>query len=676
MALHELIKPIRLNEHQQRQLGGVLTEIVRDLEQSHSQAFDNIRIHWKWYWAEPKVRVKSWPWPNASNMVAPVIMTQADARTAQDFALLWGAKDKFYTGSSENEEFVRSHLSEVMRFANFAVRAEINPFWAIHDWIHERNVIGGAVIAATWEEDERYLFTPGGKRPQRVVTKRGVRWTHWPAEMILWEPGLDVRESDIVATQRLLRWGDITKMVQGQDGYDKDAVRRLFEFPHEHGSPGAEVRAEKEERAGIDPTLNVSRRRSFDVRTLWIDWPALEGMGVPGLRDAAVVQDDETGERTILPLIVELVPDSREVIRVLPNQYLTVDGNPFFAAYYKRQVGYPRGVGLSKILEQPQRGETTVLNQSLDARTLQISVPFKTTNTKLRERPITPNGGMYVESMGDAEPFAIPGAGPTDPMLVNLLQVFAERIGGSNDPVLGRESRSGGHPSPATNYMGQLQQAAKMAATPTLILGETLSQLGLYTLGLYQQFDTDPTGRIERVFGKPDAKIIQSWLFPVDMTLVGNLQISLTALSDENPQVAMQQAMVVSQATQQYAANVIRVMQLVSNPQAPQPLKDAALQSLRVLGDTHQRFLEAANYDEAREAIFRLEGGDDNAIQQLYAIAQQQLSGAAPGAGAGAGVAAPSGGSPVPPSQPTDVPLPGGPPADAGGGLPELPPVQ
>jgi hypothetical protein len=661
---YKVAEPITLRPETLKTLGGVLSEIVRDLEHVHRRMFNNLRTQWKWYWAEPATPKKNFPWPNASNVVPPVIMTQADARTAQDFSLLYSSKDRMFGGRSENEDFAANYLGEVLRFLNWGVDAEVKPFWTLLDWIHERNVVGGSVFSVTYESKERWMLLPGQKRPQRVMLSCCPKWTHWPAEKILWEPNQSIRESDCVITQRLLNWGAIATMMQtaaDSAPYIEENVLALRKFPHVHGSEGAQIQADKEQRAGIDSAQSISRRAVYDWRTLWIDWPALAGMGIPGLQDAAVVQDDETGDRVRVPLIVELAPDAELVMRILPNPYLAADGNCFFDAYYQRQVGYPRGVGIAKRCEQPQRAQATVVNQAFDGRTSQLAMPFKTTNAKLKERPITPGQGVYVDAMGDIEAFAIPGAGPIDLALANFMQVMAERAGGSNDPSIGRESRSGGHPSPATNYMGQLQQSAKMGAPATLILGETLASAGVYTASLYQQYDTDENNRISRVFGEGDAAKIREWLFPRDMAMAGNLQLSLTALSDDNPQAAIQKAMMTSQVTQMYFGNILKLMQVLSSPQVPPQVKQAGVQAIKVLGNTHRAFLEASDYDEAQEAIFQLEQGEQGGLDKLRELVGGLLpAGASGGAGQGAGM----------PGEPGPIALPGAPQNGAYPGLP------
>ena len=645
----------------------MLTEAVRDLEAAHSHTFANIRAHWKWYEAEPRTQRKTHPWPGASNVVLPVIRTAADATTARFFGLLHGKAAAIWTGRSEDEDFAQRYQGEVVRFMNWAARHEFDTFWGPLDWIREMAVVGGSVMAITWEDRQRHILLPGASEPTLVTTHRGPVWTHWPAERILWEPGQSVRDAEMVVTQTFPTWTELSRMAQLDEGFDAEAIQRAYAHPHLNGSPGAEITADKAMRAGVDSDLQTSRRRIYDRRTLYLDWPILKGLGIRGLEDAVTYQDDKTGKRISVPIWVDLMPDSAEIIRVLPNAYLTHDGNNFFDIYFRKQSGYARGTGLAKILEMSQRGQSSILNQLIDNRTLQNAMSFKTTDPKLREQPITPGQGVLVDDINNTQPFPIPGANQMDMAAIQLLQANGERASGVTDPLMGRESRSGGHPSPATNYLGMMEAGAEMANEPVQILRRRLSEMGLYTASLYQQFDTDPTGRIERVFGGADAARIQSWLFPRDRSLVGNLKLDLVAMSEtENPQVAMQKAMMVSQATTMYWGNVMRVVQVLANPQVPQLVKDSCLKAVEVLGRTHQTILEAGDYDKAAEAILTIEGGNDDGIEQLRQLAAQAL-GPPPGAPSPGGPAGP--GASAPPQPGAGAPQ-GSPNGSAGGPLP------
>jgi hypothetical protein len=669
MPFSDLIQPIKLDQDTLRRLGGVLTEMVDDLEDAHRTFFDNIRVWWKWYEGEPKNAVKNWPFTNASNVVIPVIGTAADAATARDFSLIQSTRERLWNGRSHDENFTANNLSEVVNFMNWAGLHEFDTFWSILDWILESKVIGGSVLAVTWEEKTRHLILPGQVEPTIVNLKRAAKWQHIPAESILWEPGQPIREAEFVATQELPTWTKLCRDYIGDDGeltVDPEVLERVRRFPHEHGSPGAEVRAEKEERAGIDADLQISRRATYDLRRVWIDWPILTGLGIRGLEDRVTLQDEASGKRVRVPLWVDLAPDAQQVVRVLPNPYYGADGNPFFDIYYRKQVGYPRGVGKAKRLEQLQRAQSTVVNQANDARTLKTAMPFKTTDPKLAGRPITPGQGIVVETLESLQEFNIQGGDMFDLAMANFLQVNTERWSGVNDPLIGRESRSGGHPSPATNYTGMMQQASMMASVPTQMIREQMSAAALYTASLYQQFDTDAEGRIARVFGDADADRIKQWLFPKDRALVGTMKFDLIALSDQsNPQAQMSKAMTIMQATGMYWSQVIRLIQASEDQRVPPGAREASLKAVEVIGRVYQQFLEGADFDKSQEAILDLKEGNPNALSQLRSLAAGALAGGGePGGGGGP--------APQPPVGP-----PQGPPNGAAGGpLPNLPGLQ
>jgi hypothetical protein len=253
-----------------------------------------------------------------------------------------------------------------------------------------------------------------------------------------------------------------------------------------------------------------------------------------------------------------------------------------------------------------------------------------------------------------------------DLAMANFLQVNTERWSGVNDPLIGRESRSGGHPSPATNYTGMMQQASMMASVPTQMIREQMSAAALYTASLYQQFDTDAEGRIARVFGDADADRIKQWLFPKDRALVGTMKFDLIALSDQsNPQAQMSKAMTIMQATGMYWSQVIRLIQASEDQRVPPGAREASLKAVEVIGRVYQQFLEGADFDKSQEAVLDLKEGNPNALSQLRSLAQGALAGGRePGGGGGP--------APQPPVGP-----PQGPPNGAAGGpLPNLPGLQ
>ncbi len=645
-------------------LGRLLTEEVQQLESDHEPFFNDIRVWWSWYEAQPAQRVKDVPWHRASNVVVPIIRTAADTLTARYFGVLQSSRTRLWSGRTENEVVARSHLDDVLRFVNHAARTEIDTVFPVHDWIQEMIVLGTGVIQLTWEQKRRFLKL-GARAPQEVDLHNGPVLRHIPAERILWHPSQTLSESEIVAVQTFLTWTDLVRNQQTLD-WRPEAIERTRPQPHTHGSPGAEVQEEKELRQGVDRTL--STRGLYDIRTAWVDWPWMRDVG--RMNEKVIAPEDASGRRTFVPLVVEFCPDSKQVFRVVANPYTMLPRWPFWEIHLTRRAGQPRGIGMAKKMEHIQRAVTTQVNQAIDQVTLSNAMPFTTSDPKFTRRRLQPGVGLYTATPDTIRPLEIGKLIGPDIAITQLLMAVGERDSGVNDPLLGRESRLGGHPSPATNFLAMLQQSRSRGFSTEFMLGHQFGRIGEAIAALYQAFGTDPDGKIRRVFGQGDATRIEEWLFPQDEMLVGTIEMQPTALSvEDNPQQRMNKAVTISQMTQNYFGLILRVLPVLESGQAGPAMRQGILQMLETVGKTHQNFLESADFDDAREAVFQLgEQGADNAgaLQQLTDIVQQ-AGGAAGGqlAGPGAGALAP--GAPAQPG------VGGVPPSGANGGLPALP---
>lgn len=640
-----LAQPFNLSLEKRRRLGGALCEYLQDIETAHGPYFGNIRNHYRWYLAEPRAKVKNTPWPGAANVVVPLIRSAVDAMTSRMFSTLQGHRRRQWIAKSQNETFSKQYLGSVVEFLNWAAINEIDTFSPILDWIQESNILGCSVVQVVWDEQERMLLLPSkkgeGKRgprtPIRTMVRRGPKIIHWPAAQILWTPGQELRTADFIATQSVLSWSDLTRLILHEEGFDKDDLD-LLKGRTSSGSPGMEIRDEQGMRAGIDTTTTLKGSGPYDFRTIWLDYPILKALGQDP-DDYRVYMDEADKEGVALPIVAEVMPDAKLVMRVRPNPYTNLGGTNFFDLYHRKMPGYPRGFGIAKGLEAMQAAMSTMACQGIDAVTLANSAPFMTTNPKIAKRTLTPGQGMLVDAMGDVQRLDLSKMIQPEIAIINLFQVFAERVSGVNDPLLGRESRSGGHPSPATNYLGMLEQSREMGSIPIRNMREQYSRIGETIASLYQLFDTDEEGRLTRVFGEADAARIKEWMFPTDATIAGNMEFDVFTLSEtENPEAEMKKAIVIQQATQQYMAATQQLLAIIESPQIGPLQKQGAVKAMEILGKTHQQFLEAADFDEAQEAILELQQrGNDNAAalgQFRQFIEQQGQRGLAGGQGA------------------------------------------
>src|SRR3990172_1336 len=460
---------LNLTPEDYRNLGGALAEMLDDYEHEHSQRIADVEVSWKLYDAEPRMKTRTFPWRGASNLVVPYIRTAADAIIAQHISLVFDNPTKIWVGRSENEQFANDFQDNVLRFLNWAGRNEIDGFFPILDWINENVVLGQSYLIAAWRESSRYVLLPRRKGtvgrppgPQKITLRRSVVWEHIPQEAILFEAGVPIQESSFVATQAFQTWGDLVANVEGL-GWRREAVEASKGHPA-RGTPGAEGRDWKERREGISRDRLVSNPGDYDLRTVFVDWPVIESMGID--RDRIMLPGTEPSERVSVPLVVELCPQSQQVFRVSPSPYLAFPGWAFFDLYFRKRSGRPSSPGVARILDHIQRGMTTMVNQAIDAVTLANAMPFGTTDPKWKDKRLQPGQGVYVDRAEGIFALNISKNILPDIAIVNLLQVMGDRVSGVNDPLLGRETRMGGHPSPATNVLTQLQQTPELGSPP------------------------------------------------------------------------------------------------------------------------------------------------------------------------------------------------------------------
>jgi hypothetical protein len=157
-----------------------------------------------------------------------------------------------------------------------------------------------------------------------------------------------------------------------------------------------------------------------------------------------------------------------------------------------------------------------------------------------------------------------------------------------------------------------------MSGTTKELVRLQYGRLGEAIAALYQQFDTNEDGRLERVLGVGDAKQVEKFIFPTD-PMFGNITFDMVAYSENfNPDTEMKRAVLVSQMNTNYWAFVMRVMQSIAQipqMQAPPALAAAmfkgAIQSIKGQTKAHLRFLEAGDVDDLEQFVFQLERNED-----------------------------------------------------------------
>jgi hypothetical protein len=637
------------------ELGHELRDLVLDMEREAAPTFRAIAVWWKWYEAEPKSKEKNFPFKNAANVVVPLIGITADALASRSLAQATAAAPTYWTGRSENETRTKA-ARNMARYLNW--QADGNSFSIKHvlaEQFLEAYVTGRSVSALHYRREVKPVFF--GRTNGRISMKRatmtlnrGPLVEHVPREHLLWDTRHRVGDAPVVVRKHEWTWVQLREMAKQDDAWDEAAVNEVRAHGGLEESEASRIQDVKDrldlrDRDPMDHELH-------DVREVWIDWSMLGSrFEVPG-------EEEWGGEQ--VPLLAHVHLRTGRILRLVGMPYL-LPYKPFVDFKFRG------GRGVAKRLEMLQSIQTTVWNQALDARTRANAVWAITRNARHLKTPLDPSRPILVDDMGELAPFALPSQTQQDLPLLVAAQTMAERWMGQSDPLLGRDTRSGGHPAPATSTLALLEQTDVMSAGTDVILQEELSRLGEAIAILDQQFESPDDGRLQAILGAEDAASAGEYLFP-DEPIPGNYFFDVAALSrSDNPDAAMKRTLMTAQAYQNYGALCAQGAMMIDSPQAPPRLKAVWVKLLEGYGDLLQNFLDASNVDDTEKYLVQL---DQLGLDSRNAFAQftRQAAGAAQAGGQPAPGQAPMGGGGAVSANGSALGAPNG--AGAGGGLP------
>lgn len=619
--------PIPLGAQTRMRLAGALGELIQEAERDRSQFIRDAETWLDWYDAKPAQEQRNDPWPGASNIIVPLIQTMADGTISR----IWGqlhTENKTWACRTANElQFAQRSATSLEEFINLESRSTFDILRATYDWVWEMVVLGQGVLGLRWSQRLGHRWKPGTKRPTLVELSRGPDFEAIPFESALWERDRTIQESSYFCRQALLSWPDIMRLAQ-VGGWDKEETAACEGMPGIIGPSGSVLRARRElegQNSGsgyADP---------HDIREVWVEWALADilsrGPGATHAPEFGAVSDLQ------VPIVLTYHRSARRVLRAIVHPYF-FSRWPFLDIYFRKRAGRGSGRGLAKMLEHMQRAITTMVNQGIDSATLANSLKLWTSDEKLKNKRFIPNEILYSDMPNGLNPINVPQNIGSNIGIVQLVQVFAERLTGLADANFGRETRMGGHPSPATNIVAQLQEGAKVLNTTLRMARQSLSLSGEWAAALYQQHDLGDGSKLAARMGPADAERLRQLVISPEL-----IRFSLHSMSEAvNADQERQTAIMVTQMSANYYSFVLRMLSIVENPQAAQlPLtREAALKAIDSYTHTYTRFLNASDIDEVDRFLLQMKEsrfGDAQAIEQFGSFVQGQLGGGAAGAG-------------------------------------------
>ncbi len=636
----ELRIPPKLRE----QLGVEISDYVDDLESTYSTYFQDIATWWKWYEATPAIKgQKNFPFVGASNVVIPLIQIMVDAHVNRFYAAVFRSATEIWTLRTEREDLIRQ-VGDLGRFLNWTAQGnDYNLRLPAYDNLLESAVIGSSVLALNWRDDRRWAYAPARGKPEKgkprklkvvqVRHGRGAFPEHVPREQILWDTNFLIQDAPIVVREFHWSWSKLRGMSDLDSSWHSSIIENIRGQGELRG-PSQIVQREKD---AVD-----SRTEGYfgisdihDIREVHIDWPLLGAMGFT--QDKVPKPGKEAINIPSPPIVATIDRNSKQIIRLIAEPYFFPD-KPFYDIYYRKRSGRGHSVGISSKIEGLQRGITASYNQSIDARTRANAVWAKTSRREMLDKPINPAQPIYDPTMQSFQEFNLHPSVFDDQRMMTVTNTIAERLTGQSDPAMGRDTRQGGHPSPARSTIALMQQSDLMQGTGKELMRLQYSRLGEGILSLYQQFETDEDGKLKRILGDKDAARVEQFVFPEE-PVSSSIEFDVLALSNQNnPQEEIQKALLVSQMNQNYWLQLIQAMRLL--PQADQITKEVILRAIKSGTNAHLRFLEAADIDDLERYVFPLadeetatRGELDQAVGRAEEIARSRGAPQQPGLG-------------------------------------------
>lgn len=625
-------------------LGTELRQAVIDLESQYINLFRDIETHWRWYNATPKTSgPKNFPFRGASNVVVPLIQIMVDTWVNRSYASIFGQGEKIWSVRTEREDQDRQ-VQDVGRWINWA--ANNNDFsirLPAYDQLLETGVIGSSVMGLNWRTDVRWAYVNGrsGKlRAQQVRFARGAFPEHIPREQILWDTNFLIQEAPMVVREFRYSWTKLRNLAALDDSWDMKAIEAIRGQGHPQG-PSQQVRKSKDKEDSRQESLRDSRNE-HDIREIHLDWPMLDQLG---FNDERVPKPGRERAKTPSPPIVATIDyNTGRLLRLIAEPYF-FPYKPFFDIFYRKMSGRGHSSGMAKKLEHMQRSMTTSLNQAHDARTRANAVWGKTKRKDYLNKPLDPSSLIYDPDMNSVEAFNLPTSTFDDARMMTMINTIAERQTGMSDPAQGRETRQGGHPSPATTTLALLEQSEIMQGTTRELIRSQYSRLGESIASMYQQFETNEDGKLQRVLGEEDAGRVEEFLFPTD-PVSGTLMFDVTSMNAKNnPDADMKRAILVNQMNQNYWIAVIRGLSFLENPDVGPLVKNGVIEAIRASTKAHLKFLEAGDVDDLERFVLSLAenekaGTDDlrTATARATEIAGDRLGPGQAGVGGPGGV--------------------------------------
>jgi hypothetical protein len=434
-----------------------LEESLRD----NFQLCDDVNESDRLYRAEPKQKIKTFPWRGAANLVIPTIGITVDAIVARIVNTVFGVEPFWSirpTGSSP--EYIQMARS-VEPHMEWSRKNEYDLYSAVKSNAIETTQLGWSWLKVVWEQDTHREWDPTKKSYQdRVVRRPNV--IYLPVTDVMRQVGIDNEEQAEWIGQRV----QLTDGALAWKGYEQ-VYEDVDEVMDRKDTDLPEYRVN-----GVMQTDKPFVEKLNTFYEIWIDFPLQRKKGVP------------------ISLVVTYHRPTKKIMRAIYNPSM-YGIRPFYKTRFIEFRGQKgRGFGISDQIKYMQDELSTIHNQQLDNSTIANTRWFLGRKNAVKaDTRIWPGRFLTVpDPERDVKAMQLGEVYNSMRALEVSVMSYMERRSGVSDYSLGRESSVLGDRATATGTLAIIQEGNRRFDLNVRDVRETYGKVGRHVFMLNNQY--------------------------------------------------------------------------------------------------------------------------------------------------------------------------------------------
>lgn len=593
------------------------------LKQCHQQFHQTYLPRWrKMYDATPREVTKTFPWPNASNLVVPIVAIHADTLHARVMAAvfktipLWICRS---VGEHDGIEPLREAQEQFLNFVGYD-RAHLDLYRVYNQFYKEAIKLGTSVIKTPWTKIvEMQIQRAGGFTESQmtpIITKDGPVPGKIPLEDFFVAPQTTHEdEADFIAHRIRMSKEDLEQR-RFLGIYEN--VEKVLASPTRM-SPTT-TQQQKEDRAPVKTAQGFG----------WAEWDIWECHFKYHVRSAGWGYDGRALQSGFYRVIATYHYETGTLLRAVYNFYPD-NSHPFVAARLILREDAFYGKGFAEALENMQEEASTIHNQRIDNASM-ANMRFFTirNNPKMNDSwrlypgamvPVTQQEDIQERQLGDVYPSTFEGEKAT--------MDIAERTSGVSPPMQGygagvMQGKRGVYTALGT--MSMMQEGNRRTDLAISDLRYPHVSLGRKVRAMYAQFGLPE--QVVQIFGAMGETLRQAFT----LEQMKKLEIPITsATASINREVERQNLLMLTNQLGTFYQQQSQLIVALNNPQIAGTPMQAYLQQIHVCATNLQnKLMKAFDYDDISRYVPRVSAGT---VPPPNPQVPQQSSGAGVGPG-------------------------------------------